>query len=97
MFTFDEIKSRAVPIAIKHGVDSISLFGSYARNEQKEDSDIDFLIDKGKITGFLSYFALVNDLEENFKTHVDLLTTDADDKNFIKKIQNEAKVLYVRK
>ena len=29
----------------KYKVKSIALFGSYVRNEQKEDSDIDFLVD----------------------------------------------------
>lgn len=29
----------------KYKVKSIALFGSYARNEQKEESDIDFLVD----------------------------------------------------
>lgn len=29
----------------KYKVESIALFGSYVRNEQKEDSDIDFLVD----------------------------------------------------
>ena len=32
-YTIDEIKTKAIPIAIYYGVDSLSLFGSYARGE----------------------------------------------------------------
>lgn len=42
------------------GVTEIGLFGSYVRNEQNDNSDIDFLIDYN--AGF-SYFDLIN-LEE---------------------------------
>lgn len=96
MFTIDEIKEKAVPIAKKHGVDSLSLFGSYARGDQNEESDIDFLIDKGKITGFFSYYAMVIDLEEKFGKHVDLVTTGIEDKKFLNNIKSYAKELYVK-
>lgn len=37
-------------LAKMHGVKKISLFGSYAKATSTEKSDIDFYIDKGKIT-----------------------------------------------
>lgn len=43
-YTIDEIRTKAIPIAIQYGVDSFSLFGSYARGEADEKSDLDFLI-----------------------------------------------------
>ncbi len=45
-----QIKSKAVPILKEAGVIRSSLFGSYARGEAREDSDIDMLIEfpKGK-------------------------------------------------
>jgi predicted nucleotidyltransferase len=48
--TKDDIKralSANTKILKKHKVNSIALFGSYVRNEQKENSDIDFLVDFG--------------------------------------------------
>ena len=42
VYTIDEIKRISVPIAKEYGVNSLSLFGSYARCEANEDSDIDF-------------------------------------------------------
>ncbi len=32
-----------------YGIKSISLFGSYARGEADDESDIDLLIDKGRL------------------------------------------------
>lgn len=43
-YTIEEIRAKAMPIAIRYGVDALSLFGSYARGEADEKSDLDFLI-----------------------------------------------------
>lgn len=96
MFTFEEIKSRAVPIAKKYGVKKLSLFGSYARGEADEKSDLDFLIDEGngKIKSLLSYFSFVNALENEFKCHVDVVMNDIEDKEFLTEIRNDEVILY---
>ena len=39
-----EIKERVKPIAERYEIPVIYVFGSYARNEAKESSDIDFLV-----------------------------------------------------
>lgn len=49
ILTLEEIKKRSVPIAIKHGVNSLGLFGSYARNDATEESDLDFIMDDGNV------------------------------------------------
>jgi len=49
--TKEDIKSvlaANIEILKKYKVKSISLFGSYVRNEQKDDSDIDFLVEFGE-------------------------------------------------
>ncbi len=58
----------------KYSVKSISLFGSYLRDEQREDSDIDFLVDFEKDT-YDNFINLVFKLEELFKKDVQVLTT----------------------
>jgi predicted nucleotidyltransferase len=45
LYQIDEIKKISVPIAQKYGVKKLALFGSFARGEQGNGSDIDFLID----------------------------------------------------
>ncbi len=48
MITLEELRTKYKPqileLAAKHGVTDIRVFGSVARGEAREDSDIDFLI-----------------------------------------------------
>ena len=93
MFTVEEIKQKSLPIAKKYGVKKLSLFGSYARGDADENSDIDFLIERGKIRG-LQYVGFISDLEEKFKCHIDVVTECSRDKNFLNEIKNDEVILY---
>ena len=93
-YTIEEIKNTAIPIFEEYCVNRLSIFGSYARGEANNKSDIDFLIDKGELRGLIQYFELVNKLEEAFKCHIDLITRGVSDKEFLKKIQKETLVIY---
>ena len=64
VFTIDDIRKRVIPIVIKYGINTFSLFGSYARNEANENSDLDFVMDKGDLKG-LQYVSSVQELEED--------------------------------
>lgn len=97
MFTYEEIEEKVVPIAKKYGVDSISLFGSYARGDQTEKSDLDFLIEKGNLKGLFQYVGLYQELEKVFNCHVDLISTGIDDKEFLNRINKDKKIIYARK
>ncbi len=93
-YTINEIKEKTVPIAEKHGISRMYLFGSYARGEANDDSDIDIYVDKGKMTSLIKYMAFVYDLETALKCHVDVVTTGIKDKVFLKSIQSEGVILY---
>ena len=74
-YTIEEIKDKVTPIAQEYGLNRLSLFGSYARGEAKENSDIDFIMDDGEINGLLKYISLVRKLEETLQCHVDLISS----------------------
>ncbi len=57
----------------KYKVKRIGVFGSFIRNEENKDSDIDFLVDFYE-KSFDNYIELAFELEELFKRRVDLLT-----------------------
>ena len=40
-YTIEEIKVKTIPVAKKHGISRMCLFGSYARGEANDDSDVD--------------------------------------------------------
>ena len=84
IFTIEEITKRTIPIAIKHGVNRLCLFGSYARNEASDDSDLDFIMDDGE------------DLEDEFKCHVDLVSSCSHNKEFLNKIKKDVVIIYER-
>jgi len=94
-YTIDEIKRISIPIAKKYGVEKLALFGSYARGEQKSTSDIDFLIDKGNIKG-LEFYGFINNLEDKFEVHVDMLTYDSLKDSFIENVVEDEVILYER-
>jgi len=58
----------------KHGVKSIAIFGSTARDEARPDSDVDILVEFDKPVGFVKYFRLQYRLEELLGHPVDMAT-----------------------
>jgi uncharacterized protein len=63
-----------IPILKKHGVKKSSIFGSFARGEEKENSDIDILVELKKGKTLLDLLRLERQLEKKLGRRVDLLT-----------------------
>jgi predicted nucleotidyltransferase len=63
---------------VLHGIKRIGLFGSYARGEQREDSDIDLLVefDEGK-KSYDNFMDLCFFLEDILGKRIDLLTPES--------------------
>ena len=76
IYTLDEIKKRVFPVIQKYNIPAMYLFGSYARGEATEESDLDFLVDTTgtSLTSLLALGALYCDLEEIFHKNIDLIT-----------------------
>jgi uncharacterized protein len=72
----EDIRSRrdaVQTIAARHGASNLRLFGSVARGEEREDSDIDLLIDLAEDRGFSDYLALIDELEALLHRKIDLV------------------------
>jgi|SRR3989344_6421189 len=68
------LKSKILDILKKHNVIRAGIFGSFARGEQKKNSDIDILIE---FEGKKSLFDLVElklELEDRLNKKVDIIT-----------------------
>lgn len=72
VFTIKDIASLVKPLAEKYRVNEIYLFGSYARGEATENSDIDFLVFGGKHFKPTTIFSLAEELREIFKKYIDV-------------------------
>ena len=92
-YTITDLRNIIAPLAKAYGAERVYLFGSYARGDVTENSDIDLRIDKGKIRG-LALAGLLVDLEDALGLPVDLLTTASLDDRFLSSIQNDEVLLY---
>jgi predicted nucleotidyltransferase len=75
--TKDDIKKVLLAntkILKKYKVTSISLFGSYVRNEQNENSDIDFLVEFGDGITLFDIVMLEDALSELFRKKVTVVS-----------------------
>ena len=96
IYSLDEIKAIAAPIAKRYGVAAMYLFGSYARGEATSRSDLDFRIERGKIRSLFELSALYNDLSESFSKELDLLTSQNMDADFLAAIHPEEVLVYAQ-
>jgi uncharacterized protein len=76
----------------KYHVSTIGIFGSYARGEQKEGSDIDILVDLRQPIG-LDFVILADELESILKQKVDLVSSNAIKPKMMDRLKKE--ILYV--
>ena len=72
ILSMDKIKEIVTKVLSKYDVQYCYLFGSYAKDKAKEDSDVDLLVST-TVTG-LKFFGLVEELRVELKKKVDLLT-----------------------
>ena len=79
VYTIEELREIITPIAMRHNVKRVYLFGSYARGTATEESDVDLLIDTSGTTvkSLLQVAAIYCELEEALGKPVDLLTVSA--------------------
>ena len=70
-------RQEILRIAAKHGVKRIAVFGSVVRNDARDDSDIDFLVETGPRTSPWFPAGFVLDLEELLGRKVDVVTEKA--------------------
>jgi len=92
-----EIIARGV--LIQYPVKRAALFGSAARGETTESSDVDMLVEFLPNTRGLDFFGLRLDLEEALGCSVDLLTWNALFKakpSFRQNVESEARLIYER-
>ena len=93
-YSISDLRRIIAPIAQAHGVESVSVFGSYSRGSASENSDVDLKIEKGQLHSLfqLSRFRLA--VEDALQLPVDLVTSEASDGQFLEMIRQEEVLLY---
>ncbi len=90
IFTIENIINLVKPIAEKYHVESVYLFGSYARGDANTDSDLDFLVYGGEGFKLTMILAFAEELREALNKNVDVfeiheINADSDFYNTIMK------------
>lgn len=77
--SFEKIAKKVEPIAKQYQVPKVSLFGSYARGEATEQSDIDLVFDAtdSQATGILKKNNFKRELENQLNKKVDLIRLES--------------------
>ncbi|MCH5194133.1 MAG: nucleotidyltransferase domain-containing protein [Oscillospiraceae bacterium] len=101
VYKFEEIVEKVRPIAEQYKINSVWLFGSYARGDATEESDIDIIVGEGDYDGW-KIGGLYEDLREAFQKDIDLITeaqisrsrNDPLHKRFVEEVELDRKVIY---
>jgi hypothetical protein len=72
-----EVKQKAVPVLKRHRALRAAVFGSAARGEDTDSSDLDMLVELEEDVGLLEFIGLKQELEEVLGRPVDLVEYDA--------------------
>ena len=73
-----EALRRQLPLlAERYHVESIGVFGSYIRAEQRPDSDLDILVSFRETPGLLKFIEMENYLSDTLGIKVDLVMKDS--------------------
>lgn len=76
--TLQNIAKTVAPVMRKYGIKRASLYGSFARGNERPDSDVDLLIDFGTGSmGMFAYMRLVNEMERVLHRKVDIVTRES--------------------
>jgi len=71
------LKNLKREVARDYSVKTIGVFGSVARSEETEQSDIDLLVEFSRPVGFVTFMRLEHFLSERLGVRVDLVTSDS--------------------
>ena len=95
-WTLEALRQRRdeiLAIARRHGAKSIRVFGSVARGDSSETSDVDFVAEFEAGTSLMDHGELIMDLEETLKCRVDVVSSKGMKSRLRSRVEAEAVVL----
>jgi len=93
--SLNRIQSVVRKYAEEYGAEKVYLFGSYARGEATDRSDVDLRVDKGDMKGF-ALGGFLEDIQEELKIPIDIATTESFSDAFLTNISVDEVLLYER-
>lgn len=90
----EEIRQNILPFVDEYGIKRVGVFGSLARGEATESSDIDLVFDFQKDFGLIALSGLKIALEEKLDRKVDIVEFSSLDPLIVSNIHNEVVMIY---
>jgi len=92
MKSLTEIKNILVKnkqhLSEKYGLSGLAVFGSYGREQQREDSDVDIMVEFKKPIG-IEFIDLANELEKILNIKVDLVSKRGVKEQYLRAIEQD--------
>ena len=85
---FEILKKHKSELVDKYGLSQLAIFGSYARRQERENSDVDILVEFNRPIG-LEFIDLAEELEQILQIKVDLVSKKGIKKKYFKSIETE--------
>jgi len=98
ILTISAIQNIVEPIVKNFPVRQVILFGSYARQEANEYSDVDLIVDSGGALDGISFFTIVGDIAKQLPVKSDVFEMQEIEKfsNFYLAVEREGVIIYDR-
>ena len=93
MLSIPIIKERITPICEKYPIRKAYLFGSYARGDATEKSDVDIRIE-GDIKSFFTLCGIYSDFEDALGMELDLLSVLPNSEEFRANLKKDEVLVY---
>jgi len=91
----DKIKfKRMIEILRSYGAKEITLFGSYARGDNRPDSDVDVIVEFDETKSLIILCRIIRVIKEELGIKIDLVTKNAVSQRLLPYIQKDMKVIY---
>lgn len=73
----EKLRKQKPALAERYGMESLEIFGSYVRGQQRNDSDLDVLVTFQRAPSLLTFIRIENDLSDALGIKVDLVMKDS--------------------
>lgn len=101
IWSIEELTEKIRPIAERHNLKEVYLFGSYARGDATEESDVDLLFKPEGKHGLFWLSGLYRELSGTLQKEVDLVDINALDRNrndptykrFAEEVENDRRLI----
>ena len=104
IYSLDELAERIAPVAEKYNIPEVYVFGSYARGEATDESDVDIMVHRTDALLGWAIGGLYEDLRESVGKPIDLMTTQTLEQQhtrerfpwMVERLMRERRLIYAR-